>query len=216
MKLLNKEELKKNILKSILDQVYKKLLNNSLVIKEKIRQEHLRIWKNSIVYNELLHGDLGHQIGFYTGTAQHMVDTILEVFSRSLVIHIRKFRKKSGIYTGLKIEVLKMTRLIGLTDLDEAIIDTKNPATRRYLPWVQWLFFDGNKFLVYDYEYTPEAATRSRSGFGLMRRDDTEAWRIPPQFSGTATNNWVIRELEENIGHLNSFYGTVIEESINA
>ena len=215
MKLLNKEQLKKDILKSILDQVYKKLLNNSPIIREKIRQEHLRIWKNSIVYKELLHGDLGHQIGFYKGTAQHMVDTILEVFSRSLLVHVRKFRKKSGIYTGLKIEVLKMTRLIGLTDLDESIIDTQNTATRRYLPWVQWLFFDGNKFLVYDFEYTPTADVRSRSGFGLMTHNESEAWRIPPQFSGVATNNWIIRELEENIGHLNSFYGTVIEESIN-
>lgn len=216
MKLLNAKQLEKDILNSILNQIDKKIINNTKIIYETIRQEHLRLWKNSVVYDELLHGDLGHQIGFYEGTAQHMVDTILEIFSRSLTVEAKKFRKKSGIYTGLRINVLKTTRLIGLTDLDESIIDTKNPNTRRYLPWVQWLFFDGNKFLVYDYEYTPTGHPDSRSGFGLMTSDEGGAWRIPPEFSGTKTNNWIIRELEENIGYLNNFYGNIIEKVIKS
>ena len=53
----------------------------------------------------------------------------------------------------------------------------------------------GCKILIKNYTVKFGPNNRSRTGFAIMVGSD-ENWRVPPEFAGTKTNNWITRALE--------------------
>lgn len=60
------------------------------------------------------------------------------------------------------------------------------------LHWLNWLLTAGDTIIVSNYQYNPITGL-GRSGLGNMVGGGS--WRVPPQFSGTVDNNFVIRAL---------------------
>lgn len=86
-----------------------------------------------------------------------------------------------------------------VTGLPEAQVMTEKGEL---LPWLDWLLTFGDQTIIVGYRVMPSrpSARRfskrwSRTGLSIMvssgKRPPT--WRVPPEFSGTANNNWITR-----------------------
>lgn len=58
------------------------------------------------------------------------------------------------------------------------------------LHWLDWLLKRGDNIIVTNYQYNPDSGF-GRSGLGTMTGGGS--FRVPPQFSGTDTNNFITR-----------------------
>ncbi|NCA31122.1 MAG: hypothetical protein EBS93_10465 [Chitinophagia bacterium] len=65
------------------------------------------------------------------------------------------------------------------------------------LPWLEWLLLEGNKIIVrkQQVEFGPNIA--SRTGNAIMRPSN-KSWRVPSEFAGTITNNWITRAIDNS------------------
>lgn len=60
------------------------------------------------------------------------------------------------------------------------------------LHWMDWLLTRGDMIIVSGYEYNPQTGL-GRSGLGNMIRGTS--FRVPPEFAGVASNNFITRAL---------------------
>jgi hypothetical protein len=78
-----------------------------------------------------------------------------------------------------------------LLGLPEATV-TETQSGKSDLHWLEWLLKEGNKVIVAGYSYDGILGF-GRSGGGVMKPGGM--WRVPPEFSGTPTNNFITRAL---------------------
>ena len=232
MTIIFKESSKKiaeRLRKHILKEFYSHLRKVSDRIKEEIIRENLNIWKKTATYHSLISGDLTHEFGIPQGTAQGRVDYILNEFGKSIsIIPKIKTKRKSGAYVMLDINVFSKNINPAIFDSPEANVKTGKKASNdlsndfgafgaveisKELPWLRWLLYEGNRYIIYGYEYQPIISPNSRSGKGLMIKTGSN-WKVPAQFSGTKNSHWIIRALNDNRNFLISEYGRIIEKHL--
>ena len=63
------------------------------------------------------------------------------------------------------------------------------------IEWLRWLLLEGDKTIA-NYFFLPGRRSKSRTGRGIMVQKEGRVWSIPPQFRGTATDNFATRALE--------------------
>lgn len=224
------QSISKKIQKIILSQLYDKMKVVAPKIQTDIRNVNLRLWKASDTYQSLLYGQLTHELGFPKGEARKMVDAVLNKIADSLIV-LPKLPKidTNGVVRVMSFKIVTKS-LPGVKDLPESEIVTNKKASndisddfgsfgaeaiRKTLPWVEWLLFRGNSYIIFNYEYvnvTSIGDSHSRSGRGLMIRDESENWKVPSEFSGTKESNWITRELTDNIEFLENQYARVIKK----
>lgn len=225
------KEIAKKIQKAILQELYKILRAKADAIKQEIIKENLNIWKQTETYHSLISGKLTHEFGIPEGTAQQRVDFILDVFGRSIsVIPKLTNRKKAGNYILLDLNIFSKSIKQGIFTLPEAIVKTDKKASNdlssdfgafgavaigQELPWLKWLLYEGNKYIIYGWEYRDVNSDHSRSGKGLMFKTGGN-WKVPAEFSGTRNSNWLVRALEDNGPFLISKYAAIIEKHLKS
>lgn len=225
----NNKKIAEKIKKALLLAFYKKLRIVSNQIKEEIIKENLNIWKKTPTYHSLISGKLTHEFGIPKGTAQQRVDYILTEFSKSIsVIPKMSDKKKQGKYVLLDINVFSKNINPAIFDSPEANVKTGKKASNdlsgdfgafgavelsKELPWLRWLLYEGNKYIIFGYEYRDITAPNSRSGKGLMIKSDSN-WKVPAEFSGTQNSHWIIRALNDNRQFLISEYGKIIQKHL--
>lgn len=78
-------------------------------------------------------------------------------------------------------------------------------AMRGYsLPWLEWLLLEGNKTIIKNQTVVLGPNKYSRTGYAVMR-ESSSSWKVPSQYAGTISNNWITRALdnaENNISNL--------------
>lgn len=62
------------------------------------------------------------------------------------------------------------------------------------LPWLSWLLFEGTSPIVKNYEVEFTNSPYSRTGGAIMVTSKNN-WRVPAEFAGTASNNWITRAI---------------------
>lgn len=214
----------KKVEKILLLKAYNRLKLVAGSIQADMREFNLKLWKASDTYNSLLYGDLTHELGFPQGEAPRMVDAILDKVADSIIVipRLPKSGKEKTIIMSFKIVTKSLP---GITDLPEAEVDTGKTVSNdisndfgsfgaaplsRKLPWVDWLLFRGNNYLIFNYEYVDVVDPDSRSGKGLMIRNENENWKVPSEYSGTRNSNWITRTLEDNIDFVKAEYLKII------
>jgi hypothetical protein len=60
------------------------------------------------------------------------------------------------------------------------------------LHWLNWLLTMGNSVIIANYNYSPQSGA-GRSRQGIMKFGGS--FRVPPQYSGTDTDNFITRAL---------------------
>lgn len=133
-------------------------------------------------------GSLGAQFGLPAGTAAPSASAIANAVSSSISVKLKKFNKqlKGSVYF-----YFQKDDFINLLSLPEGHVITEQNTD---LHWLDWLLTQGDTTIITGYNYQPESL--GRSGGGIMTIGGM--WRVPPQYSGTKSNNFVTRAFEAN------------------
>ncbi len=182
---------------TIQDKMYSALVEliNKKIIKNKDKtitafKQRIRLWvmdqpEIDSLLNAGLHS-LHAQFGLIRGSESTIVDNIISAIVNSFTVHIGKI---NNTFKG-KIEFnFQPKHFFNLLSLPGGHVITMKGSD---LHWLDWLLTHGDTTIIMGYEY--EAVSSGRSGGGVMNTGGV--WRVPPEFSGTDTNNFVTRSFK--------------------
>lgn len=182
-----KQALRKIILRGIAKAVNAKFPKIQRRIQAELQTVIPDALRTSPEYTALTDGPLDAHFGFEAGTAKARVDRIIDVFSQHAeVIMIPLSVVGNGFRGGLEIK-LSDTAMQALFSLPEArIVD---------MPWLEWLLLRGNSVIITGHKILFRESAFSRSGYAIMTKAKTGVWRVPSEYSGTETDNWITRAM---------------------
>lgn len=128
-------------------------------------------------------GSLHAQFGLFSGTGDIVANDIANALAKSVSLEVDFTKRLKGTSVTFFIQP---TSFVNLLEIPLGEIRT---ATGYVLPWMRWLLLEGTRTIVSSYTYEPDNS--GRSGGGTMRLGGI--WRVPPEFSGTASENFVTR-----------------------
>jgi hypothetical protein len=189
------------------EQTFRKALPN---ITKNIQELINKTIKNTPEYQSLLNGQLKFEFGLYD--SQNQADKIVDTWSNNINIDMKPIKiNNAGLSGGFSLGMIASNLQDVLSLAEASMIDTDRGYS---LPWLQWLLKDGGKVLVKDYKVVLGPNPYSRTGYAIMRSDSSSNWRVPPEFAGTITNNWVTRAIDSLSDEINSIIIQQIERAI--
>lgn len=148
-------------------------------------------------YQSLLGGDLQGELGVpapFTG-----VSAMISIFKNSIKIIPSPFRIAGNVISGGFSLVAVESSFKDVIYQPGSIYITEKGTV---IPWLQWLLLEGDKIIVKQYFYinVPRFNFLSRTGQGIMLPAlsgnlSVGGWRVPPQYSGIISDNWITRAL---------------------
>lgn len=145
--------------------------------------------------HSLMGGELQGELGVETGIAKRMLDKIVERIDSTIQVDIKQFSPFGNVMRGyIEISIFPKALTQDLLDETEAEYITKRGET---IPWLSWLLTLGDRIIVRNYSVDFSQNKGSRTGLATMVNTKRRGWRVPPQFSGTRTNNFITRALDD-------------------
>lgn len=194
-----------NQLKTVIDKALIKSLDK---IEPKARILLRQALRNEPEYNSLTNGELRREFGIENvGNVDTAIDNMVNSMN---VTAERASVSRLGISGGIKLTIIPRD-LGGIIDDSSAyVVDTDRGYS---LPWLEWLLTKGGEIIVRNFEVKYGTNPRSRSGDAVMISSGSN-WRVPAQFAGTVSNNWITRALSTIEDKLVSLLRTEFEASI--
>ena len=131
-------------------------------------------------------GSLGAQFGLTSATSDVVADRITSAVAGSMIVKIQPIKKT--LKGTLEIN-FQRDDFINLLSLQSGHVLTEKGTD---LHWLDWLLIKGDTTIITGYTYIP--GPLGRSGGGEMNIGGL--WRVPPEFSGTITNNFITRSFK--------------------
>lgn len=173
-------------LKVIMDKTLVKTLTKC---EPKIRVMLRAAIRNEPEYNSLINGDLRRQFGIEDTSS---VDSVIDSVVNTSQLSINKVNIGSyGLNGGIRLTIMPSDLSTIINDPSAFVVDNERGYS---LPWLEWLLTKGGQIIVRNFEVKYGSNNKSRSGDALMIPSDIN-WRVPPQFAGTVSNNWITRAL---------------------
>lgn len=182
-------EIRSSILSEMKIVLDKALSSTVKSIEPKIKSLFKTALQNEPEYSSLINGELRKEFGIEnTNNVDIAINNIVNSIDLSIVkISMGNF----GLTGGMQINIVPKD-LAGIIDHNSAfVIDTERGYS---LPWLEWLLTRGGQIIVRNFEIKYGANPRSRSGDAVMISSGSN-WRVPSQFTGTSSNNWITRAL---------------------
>lgn len=177
---------------SALAQDVSQTINKSLPsIKLKIKDTVREAIKQEPEYDSLKNGVLRYEFGIDNSSS---VDYIIDLLVDTIKVDNKTIKTTNqGLSGGFKITMIGTQDLNDVADHPYAsVVD----ALRDYeLPWLRWLLFEGASPIVKNYEVRMGPNENSRTGMAIMVESKSN-WRVPSQFVGTVSNNWITRAFD--------------------
>lgn len=199
----------KTIEKLILDAM---ISNISIPFKKSvdpIRNRIAKLLENAIKgepeYGSLINGDLKFEFGI--PNPEFVVNDIIKMWVNNFIVKIDDLKAKNTKIVGnIEINMIKSDFSDVLKSPSAIVYDIKSDV---HLPWLQWLLIDGSKILVRKHAVKIAPSKYSRTGMAVMVESDTN-WRVPAQYAGTISNNWITRAISSIESQINK----IIQEEI--
>ncbi len=186
---------------------------NSLLSKRKVKlkaqiQNYVGIWIRSQPEMLSLGLDSGKpeslsgHFGLPYGTSAGAVSAIVNAVQMATRTEIHKLNKR--LRGGIKFH-FQPSHFANLLGLPQGHVTTKKGTD---LHWMEWLLEKGRETIVVGYDYSPE------SGFGRSRNGvmtEGGAWRVPPEFSGTESDNFITRAFLGRERELTSLFSRMLQ-----
>lgn len=154
---------------------------------------------NTPEYESILNGSLKYEFGIPDSSAK--LSGLLELWSRNVQINYNAPKISNGAIRGSFSANMIRVDFSDVLYSDYAIV---YDSLRGYsLPWLEWLLLEGNKTIIKNQNVVLGPSRSSRTGFALMK-DSPSSWKVPSEYSGTISDNWITRALDN------------AEDSINA
>tara|TARA_R100000008_G_scaffold41113_2_gene23673 strand:- start:8305 stop:8946 length:642 start_codon:yes stop_codon:yes gene_type:complete len=182
--------IRKKIYESIAEQLNKSISKNkakaTTLLKSKVskwvsRQPEIR----SLRSNGGI-GSLAAHFGLTPTQADIATESIISAVVDSLQVKIKPINRR---LKGTIEFNFQETNFLNLLSINSGHVVTEKGAD---LHWLDWLITRGDTIIITGYSYI--GGPTGRSGGGEMNIGG--AWRVPPEFSGTPTNNFITRAFE--------------------
>jgi len=195
-----------NAIKETMDPIMKTCLNK---IKYKIPPEIKNALMAEPEYSSLIGGKLKYEMGI---PAKNYVDNIINIWVSNISISYTGLTTgSSGVSGSITLDMIRSSYDDVLSSGDALIVDSLSGAT---IPWLEWLLLYGGKIIVKNYRVQLGPNNRSRTGMAIMVESNNTGWRVPPEFAGTVSNNWVTRALQRVDNKILDILQREFEESI--
>lgn len=209
LKLLDSDSaIASKILKALVPQI-NLLLNKSIKnIKSEIILALSNALKSEPEYSQLVSGMLKADLGISNSS---VVDSIVEELANTTNVTLMPVSVfGNSIKGGILIEAIRSDNISNIIYSDNAyVVDAKGYS----MPWLEWLLLMGNSVLVkgYDVRYGPNP--NSRSGNGIMVKSNRD-WRVPPEYQGTAGDNWTTRAIDRLENQITNIISNNIKKNL--
>jgi hypothetical protein len=121
-----------------------------------------------------------------------IVDNVINAIIDTVFVNRKDPRISNGqIIGGFTLGFAPNNALIDIAD-NFSVITEKGQE----LPWLKWLLFEGTAPIIKDYDIQIKPGLRSRTGLGALMVKTNGAWRVPTEFAGTYSNNWITRAID--------------------
>lgn len=202
---------RRNIIRSMFFELDTMLYKSSTKIERRVKINTFLYLTGTDTYKSLIFGDLRKEFGFYKGTETAVVSDIINEFINQ--IHVTEIPFKvtgSGYSGGIRVDIIEKD-FSKVLSLPSAEIFTEK---QELLPWLEWLLLMGKRVIVKD--YVVDFRSDGRSGGAIMIPEQGESWRVPPEFAGTKTKNWITRAIKDSDKYSALIQKIIIEEIIKA
>lgn len=196
------------ILKALVPQI-NLLFNKSIKnIKSEIILALSNALKSEPEYSQLVSGMLKADLGISNSS---VVDSIVEELANTTNVTLMPVSVfGNSMKGGILIEAIRSDNISNIIYSDSAyVVDAKGYS----MPWLEWLLLMGNSVLVkgYDVRYGPNP--NSRSGNGIMVKSNGD-WRVPPEYQGTAGDNWTTRAIDRLENQITNIISNNIKKNL--
>ena len=132
-------------------------------------------------------GELSSIFGIPVRENRKITDVIVYSISNAIYVNIGTITEKLKGTIEFNFQPTTFSNLLALP---EGFTITSN---NQQLHWMDWLLTKGSQTIIYGYSYIPGVGL-GRSGSGKMQAGGV--FRVPPQYSGTISDNFVTRLFE--------------------
>lgn len=176
-------------MKDVLNNTFSRALKN---LRNRIPNEV----KNAIIsepeYQSLVGGKLKYEFGIPNSVSS--LNNIIQTWINNIIIDsIPITISGNNLKGGFSINMIKDDYSDVLALNSSSVTDSKSGAE---LPWLEWLLLYGGQIIIKNYRVQMGPSRHSRTGMAIMV-SSKENWRVPPEFAGTKSNNWITRSLSK-------------------
>lgn len=180
-----------SILTAMLPEVTSYMNNGVNLIKQKLPLIIQVAIIDTPEYESILSGQLKYEFGIPNSSSK--LAGLLNIWSSNILY---TYNKPS--ITGNKITASFSAQTIKADFSDVLYTDyaSMTDSLRGYsLPWLEWLLLEGNKIIISKYNVVMGPNKFSRTGEAVMAPSN-KSWKVPSQFSGTISDNWITRAID--------------------
>ena len=174
------------------------------IVKELKTLVHHHVSNADVIKDLMSGGMLRGELGLSSGSASSAAKAIAQEIGNSVEAEFTGFDLTRGSSIGagainrggltIYIQNSAFTNILSLAQSSISYYSKKHKTTVK-LDWLNWLLTQGDKIIVAKYQYVPKKG-KGRSGLGTMKKNGT--WRVDPNFSGTAKDNFITRALDND------------------
>jgi len=196
-------DFKKYVLENITKLLDRDFFTKLKQTEDQIRQIVIQSITNQPEYSSLKSGILRNHFGLANTT---LVDSILNQLE-NVDIQVTKPRiSGNSIQASFVLNMIKENFTDILSSTDASYVTEKGST----IDWLRWLLLEGNNSVIIGYKYIPKVDSRSRTGRGIMVSGESAVYRVPPEFSGTESDNWITRGIDEAMPQIESYLNKMV------
>jgi hypothetical protein len=181
----------KDMLRALLPDIQKYFNKVYNEMKKNIPQILINHIKMQPEYSSLLNGKLMGEFGLTDPDSR--LSNILSTIESGAIIQTKPISiSGSQIKGSIKLQMVQKD-FSDLLSLGDASFTTEKGSN---LQWLSWLLKEGDSIIIADYTFALGSFPSSRTGMGIMRQFGGSSWRVPPEFAGNISNNWITRAID--------------------
>jgi len=178
-------KIESDINKAIAETLNKKIKQNYYEASEQVKRLVASAVISQPEIESLVSGYLRGAFGIPIGV--NPIEGLEESISNSISVSLKKFDNRLNGGLEIYIQPTSFRNILNLPN--SSIVYEKGEIN-----WMDWLLLRGDAAIIVGYQYTPKYGI-GRSRMGYM--EGGRFFRVPPEFSGYAENNFITRALEE-------------------
>lgn len=202
----NNSTISKNIAQALLSDVTAYFNNIANKIKQNIPDIVINNIINQPEYSALSSGNLQYELGITNPAAR--LSEILDTIRSGTLVNIKPPKIISNkISAGIKLQMIQKDFSDLLNLGSSSFISEKGSQ----IDWLRWLLLEGDSVIISDYNFILGANDASRTGGGIMRQTSGGSWRVPPEYAGNISNNWITRGLDSATSQIDQFITSLLK-----
>jgi len=205
LKILNPENIKKEILKALRRRLSRKLKAAVNDIERDSSVVLLDAILGSTTAKSLFNGSLREELGI-TDTSQ--VYSIIQIIANNLQVRVDG-PKISGQQIRLKIRLEAIPK-----DFNSKLpgIGSYQTEKGQSIDWLKWLTELGDSIIVREYDVRAGFPKSSRTGDKIMVKG--KGWRVPPEHAGSQSSNFITKACDSALGEIAKYFILSIERAL--